>query len=150
MRVLVQIVKSSSVVVESECVGQIGYGALYFVAFKVNDTKEIIDKMVDKLLKLRIFPDENGKTNRSLKQVDGSILSVSQFTLYADVKGGNRPSFTQSMGGKESEELYTYFNRQLTKQGYHVETGQFGADMKVGLINDGPFTILLDSDELYG
>lgn len=150
MKVLIQIVKSSRVEIAGECVGQINHGALYFVAFHVNDTPELVAKMVEKVLKLRIFPDENGKTNLTLKQVNGAILSVSQFTLYADVSTGNRPSFTASMNGEKSSVLYDYFNHLLTQQGYQVEMGRFGADMQVSLTNDGPFTILVDSDEIYG
>lgn len=150
MKVLVQIVKNASVTIDNKLHRQIGYGLLYFVAFKAGDTHQIIDKMIDKLLKLRIFPDENGKTNLSLAAINGEVLSVSQFTLYADVKDGNRPSFTKSLAGASSVILYDYFNEQLRNKGVKLQCGIFGADMKVSLVNDGPFTILLDSDELYG
>lgn len=150
MRVLVQVVKTAHVTIDEEKVSAIKKGVLYLVGFKIGDTKEIVDKMITKLLKLRIFADENGKTNLDLRQVDGAILSVSQFTLYADVKGGNRPSFTLSMAGGESQKLYDYFNDSIKKLGYDIKTGVFGADMKINLINDGPFTLMIDSDELYG
>ena len=150
MKVLIQIVKEASVTVDEVTIGKIGTGVLYFVAFKNGDTSELVDKMLFKILKLRIFPDQNGKTNLSLDKVNGSILSISQFTLYANMKEGNRPSFTSSMAGKESEILYNYFNKCLNELGYHVQTGKFGADMKVSLVNDGPFTVMIDSEELYG
>ena len=104
--------------------------------------------LADKVTKLRVFPDENGKTNKSLTDIGGSILSISQFTLYADAKEGNRPSFVKAMPGKDSEPLYALFNNMLKERGFHVETGVFGADMKVHLVNDGPFTLWLDSEEL--
>lgn len=150
MKVLVQVVKTASVSVEEQTVATIGRGVLYFVGFKHGDNQDLIDKMITKLIKLRIFADSEGKTNLSLDSVGGEILSVSQFTLYGDVKGGNRPSFISSLPGKESEELYKYFISRLVELGYKVATGIFGADMKVSLINDGPFTMMIDSEELYG
>jgi len=149
MKVLIQIVKQASVSINGQKTAAINYGALYFVAFKVGDTVELVDKMITKLIKLRIFPDNEGKTNLNISQVQGQILSVSQFTLYADARGGNRPSFVASMPGGESEQLYHYFNEQIRTLGYKVEQGVFGADMEVALINEGPFTVLLDSEQLY-
>jgi D-tyrosyl-tRNA(Tyr) deacylase len=150
MRVLVQVVKNADVTINEEKVSAIEKGVLYLVGFQVGDSQELVNKMITKLLKLRIFPDENGKTNLDLKQVNGSILSVSQFTLYADVKGGNRPSFVRSMPAEASQKLYEYFNESIKRLGYDIKTGVFGADMKVNLVNDGPFTLMLDSDEIYG
>lgn len=150
MKVLVQVVKRASVSIDDRQAASIGPGVLYFVGFTKGDNLDLIDKMIIKLLKLRIFADSEGKTNLSLDQVGGSILSVSQFTLYADVKGGNRPSFTRSLPGSESQGLFHYFNSRLNALGYKVETGVFGANMQVSLINDGPFTIMIDSEELYG
>ncbi len=147
MKVLVQVVKQASVSVGGESVASIGKGLLFFVGFTHGDNQGIVDKMTSKLDKIRVFQDENGKTNLSLKQVGGDILSVSQFTLYGTLKGGNRPSFTTSLPGHLSQQLYEYFNQRLTLLGYHVEVGVFGAEMDVSLINDGPFTLMIDSDE---
>jgi len=124
---------------------------LLLVSFTNGDNKEIIDKMIHKLINLRVFPDENMKTNLSIQDIGGSFLSVSQFTLYADCIGGNRPSFIKNcLNPQEATKLYDYFNEELAKtSGLVVKTGIFGADMKVNLINDGPFTIMLDSKELF-
>jgi D-aminoacyl-tRNA deacylase len=148
MRVLVQLVLEAHVDIAGKTVGQTGRGFLLFVGFTQGDTIDTLTKMADKVTKLRVFPDENGKTNKSLTDIGGSILSISQFTLYADAKEGNRPSFVKAMPGKDSEPLYALFNNMLKERGFHVETGVFGADMKVHLINDGPFTLWLDSEEL--
>ncbi len=150
MRVLIQVVKDAKVSIDQQVVATIGKGLVYFVGFSINDDNKIVDRMVDKLVKLRIFSDENGKTNLNIVQVAGTILSISQFTLYGDVKGGNRPSFVHALAGQDSEKLYDYFNEKLRDLGYDIKTGVFGADMEVNLTNTGPFTLLLDSEELYG
>ncbi|MCX4269207.1 MAG: D-aminoacyl-tRNA deacylase [Lachnospiraceae bacterium] len=149
MKMLIQRVSSASVTVENVKVGAIKQGFLILLGVSQEDTKEIADKMVQKMLKLRIFSDENGKTNLSLKDVGGSLLLVSQFTLYADCKKGNRPSFTQAGKPDLAEELYQYILAVCRKEVEKVESGVFGAEMKVELLNDGPFTILLDSAELF-
>ncbi len=149
MRVLVQEVKYASVTIDGEKIASIGRGFLLFVGFNVEDKEEILPKMADKVVKLRIFPDENGKTNRSLADVDGEILSVSQFTLYASAKDGNRPSFVNAMRPELSSPLFDKWNELLKERFPKVQTGVFGADMKVELLNDGPFTLILDSQELF-
>lgn len=148
MRVLVQLVKEARVDIAGETVGKIGRGFLLFVGFTEGDEVATCQKMADKVSKLRVFPDENGKTNKSLSDIGGSILSVSQFTLYADAREGNRPSFVRALPGERSEPLYALFNNMLKEKGFRVETGHFGADMQVFLVNDGPFTLWLDSEEL--
>lgn len=150
MRILIQIVNEASVTIEEKEVAHIKEGILIFVGFTLTDEQEIVEKMVDKLLGLRIFPDEQGKTNLNINDVAGEILSVSQFTLYADTRKGRRPSFTNALGGDKAESLYEYFNYVLKTKHDKVATGVFGADMQVGLINYGPMTILLDSEEIYG
>lgn len=151
MRLLVQRVTKSSVEIEGQITGSTDLGFMVLFSACESDTKEITDKMLKKLVGLRIFADENGKTNLSLSDVNGSILLISQFTLYADCKKGNRPSFFKSGDPAHANELYEYAIQSLrTNYGVHVETGSFGADMKVSLINDGPFTIWLDSDEILG
>lgn len=147
MRFLIQRVTHADVAIEGTTVGIINKGLLVFVGISDTDTIAIADKMVNKLLKLRIFEDENGKTNLSLRDVNGQLLLVSQFTLYADCRKGNRPSFTKAGNPKLANELYEYIITQCREQ-FPVETGSFGADMKVELLNDGPFTIILDSAEL--
>ena len=121
---------------------------MVLVGFGPDDNEEIARKMAEKLVKLRIFGDNEGKMNLSLKDVDGAILSISQFTLYADCKKGNRPSFSGAMEPSKAKELYLYFNEYLRSLGYQVEEGIFGADMKIALVNDGPVTIILDSKEV--
>ncbi len=150
MRFVIQRVAKADVTVEGKMVGSIGEGFLVLIGCCTSDTKQIADKMVKKLLGMRIFADENGKTNLPLEAVDGSLLLVSQFTLYADCKRGNRPSFTEAGDGKSANELYEYIidSCRALGGGIRVETGIFGADMKVSLVNDGPFTIILDSDRL--
>lgn len=148
MRFVIQCVSEASVKIDDEISGQIGRGFLVFVGLGEGDDEAIADKLIDKMLRLRIFQDENGKTNLSLEQVEGELLVVSQFTLYADCRKGNRPSFTNAMEPSRAEELYDYIVAELKKQNAVVETGEFGADMKVSLINDGPFTIILDSNEI--
>lgn len=148
MRFVIQVVDKAGVDIEGKTVGEIGKGYMVLIGVGQDDTKEIADKMIKKMLGLRIFPDENGKTNLSLKQVDGELLLVSQFTLYADCRHGNRPSFINAGAPDIANELYEYIIEKTIEQGYRVETGQFGADMKVSLVNNGPFTIILDSDDL--
>lgn len=143
MRVLVQRSKSSSVLVDEKVVGKIDFGYVLLVGFTDTDTKEKIDKMVRKILHLRIFDDNNGVMNESILDHNGSILLVSQFTLYADAKKGNRPSYIKALNGKDAVKLYDYFNQELSKY-IKVETGIFGADMQVNITNDGPITILLE------
>ncbi len=148
MKFVIQRVLEASVKVEDKVVGQIDKGFLVLIGVGQNDTKEIADKMVKKLVGLRIFEDENGKTNLSLSDVDGQLLLISQFTLYANCKKGYRPSFTDSGAPDLAESLYEYIIAQCKETLPIVETGSFGADMKVSLINDGPFTIILDSEQL--
>ncbi len=147
MRVLVQRSLESSVSVNNKVVGKIDSGLVLFVGFTHTDTKDNIDKLVQKVLNLRIFDDEAGVMNKSILDVGGSILSISQFTLYADTHKGNRPSYINAMPGEKSSILYDEFNKELEKY-IHVEKGIFGADMKVDLLNDGPFTIILDSKDI--
>ena len=149
MRIIVQNVTRASCEVNQKIVGSISRGFCLFVGFTNGDNKEVVSKMANKLLSLRLFDDENGKTNLSLKDVNGEILSISQFTLYASVKDGRRPSFVNALNPKEASELYDYFNQCLKDTGYKVETGIFGAMMKIDLVNDGPFTTILDSKELF-
>lgn len=148
MRVIIQRVKEASVTIDNEIVGKCGYGYLLLVGFTHTDDEFIVDKMVDKVLQLRINEDDQGKTNLNLEAKNGQILSVSQFTLYANCKEGRRPSFVDAMNPNEASRLYDLFNAKLKEKCSHVETGVFGGDMKVHLINDGPFTIVLDSEEL--
>ena len=144
MRLVIQRVLHAEVQVDGNIIGKIGKGLLVFVGAGQDDTKEIADKYLRKLLGLRIFEDENGKTNLSLKDVDGELLIVSQFTLYANCKKGNRPSFIEAGEPHMAEALYEYMIDEAKKSVPVVEHGEFGADMKVSLLNDGPFTIILD------
>lgn len=148
MRFVIQRVKHASVTVDGNITGQIEQGFLVLIGVSEGDTKEIADKMIQKLVHMRIFQDEAGKTNLALKDVGGSLLLVSQFTLYADCKKGNRPSFTKAGGPDMANQLYEYIIEECKKVIDKVECGVFGADMKVELLNDGPFTILLDSEQL--
>lgn len=148
MKFVIQRVKHAKVDVAGETVGQIEKGFLVLIGITNTDTIEIADKMIKKLVNMRIFQDENGKTNLSLQDVGGSLLLVSQFTLYADCRKGNRPSFVNAGGQDMANELYEYIIRECQKSISTVEKGIFGADMKVSLLNDGPFTIVLDSAEL--
>lgn len=143
MKVLVQRCDKASVTVNNEIVGKIDKGMMILVGFTETDTSENIDYMVEKVLNLRIYDDESGIMNKSIIDVGGSILSVSQFTLYADTKKGRRPSYVNALNGEKATLLYDEFNEKLKKQ-IHVETGVFGAEMKVELINDGPVTIMLE------
>ena len=148
MKLVVQRVLQAEVQVDGQSIGKINRGLLVFVGVGKEDTKEIADKYLKKLLGLRIFEDENGKTNLSLKDVDGEVLLVSQFTLYANCKKGNRPSFIEAGKPDMANEMYEYIIEKCRESVEEVQTGEFGADMKVQLLNDGPFTILLDSDQL--
>lgn len=148
MRFVIQRVQHASVTIDGVVKGQIEKGFLVLIGVSQEDTKEIADKMVQKLVHMRIFQDENGKTNLALKDVNGALLLVSQFTLYADCKKGNRPSFTRAGGADIANQLYEYIIEECKKEIEKVECGEFGADMKVELLNDGPFTILLDSEQL--
>ena len=148
MRLLIQRVNHASVKVDGEVIGNIGKGFLVLVGIGQNDTREVADKYMKKMLGLRIFEDENEKLNLSLMDIKGEILSISQFTLYANCKKGRRPSFLDAAKPEISKPLYEYFNKALENAGVHTETGIFGAMMKVSLINDGPTTIILDSKEI--
>lgn len=148
MKLLIQRVNHAQVTVDDQIVGKIGRGFLVFVGIGQGDTKEIADKYLKKLLGLRIFEDENGKTNLSLSDVNGELLMVSQFTLYADCKRGNRPGFTNAGSPDMADALYEYMLAEAKKKVSIVEHGIFGADMKVSLENDGPFTIILDESIL--
>ena len=149
MRLVIQKVSSSNVKINNEVVGSIDKGFMVLVGITDSDNKMIVDKMVDKLINLRIFEDENDKLNLSLLDVKGSILSISQFTLYANCKKGRRPSFIEAAKPDISKPLYEYFNQQLKEKGVMVETGVFGAMMEVSLVDDGPVTIILDSKEIF-
>lgn len=146
MRLVIQRVNHASVTVDRERIGAIDRGLLIFLGIADGDTEAMVNKYVKKLSGLRIFEDENGKTNLSLTDVGGEILVVSQFTLYADCKKGNRPGFTRAGSPDFANQLYEYFKKQCTETFGRVECGSFGADMKIELENDGPFTILWDSD----
>lgn len=146
MRFLIQRVQHASVKVDKKIIGEIDQGFLVLVGVSNTDTREIADKMIHKLLNLRIFSDENGKTNLNLASVNGELLIISQFTLYADCGHGNRPSFTDAGKPESANELYEYIIDKCKESVNKVEQGEFGADMKVSLLNDGPFTIMLDSD----
>ena len=148
MRLVIQRVSNASCKVDGNITGQIDKGYMILVGFNNDDNKDVVEKMANKVAKLRIFDDENGKINKSIFDVDGKILSISQFTLYADCKGGNRPSFSDAMRGEDSIELYKYFNECLRSLNLEVQEGIFGADMKISLLNDGPVTIILDSEKL--
>lgn len=148
MRFVIQRVLESSVSVDGKVVGSIGKGFMVLIGVGAGDTRETADKMIKKLIGMRIFEDENGKTNLNLESVGGSLLLISQFTLYADCKRGNRPGFTDAGAPDLAEELYEYIIAECRKSVPIVERGIFGADMKVSLINDGPFTVILDSEKL--
>ena len=144
MRVVIQRVNKAQVTIDNEVVGKIKRGFLLLVGLREGDELDQVKKAASKIAKMRIFEDENGKTNLSLKDVNGEILSVSQFTLLANTKKGNRPSFVEAMRPPKSKGLWEDFNQELENKDFHVETGEFGADMQVSLENDGPFTIVLD------
>ena len=148
MKFIIQRVSSANVKVDGQIVGDIRKGFLVLIGIGQDDSKEIADKLIKKMLGLRIFEDENGKTNLSLSDVDGNLLLISQFTLYADCKKGNRPSFVKAAGPDMAEELYDYIIAECKRSFQNAQKGIFGADMKVELLNDGPFTIILDSLDL--
>lgn len=148
MKLVIQRVKHASVTIDGEVHGKCDEGFLILVGIQDSDTKEIVTKMAEKVSRLRIFTDEEDKMNLSIQAIHGSILSISQFTLYADCHKGNRPSFTNAGKPEIAEPLYLFFNEELRRLGIHTEEGIFGADMKVELLNDGPVTIILDSNEV--
>lgn len=145
MRVVVQRSKESSVIIDGKVNGKIDKGFVLLVGFTQGDTKEIVDKMINKIINLRIFSDSDDKLNLSLKDINGEILSISQFTLYAKLNG-RRPSFTKALNYDEAKDLYDYFNEELRNLDINVETGVFGSDMTVNITNDGPVTIIIDSE----
>ena len=149
MRFIIQRVNRSSVSIDSKVVGSIDKGFCVLIGVSETDTTEIADKMIKKMLGLRIFEDSEGKTNISLSDVNGELLLISQFTLYADCKKGNRPSFIKAGNPAKASDLYDYIIKKCRESGYKVETGVFGADMCVSIENDGPFTIILDSEEIF-
>lgn len=146
MRIIIQRSKNASVKVADKITGQIESGLVVFVGFTEGDTKKEIEYLADKIINLRIFDDENGVMNKSLLEVGGSLLSVSQFTLYADARKGRRPSYANALKGELAIQLYQQFNEVIRKKGISVEEGIFGADMQVELLNDGPVTILLEKE----
>ncbi|WP_290140855.1 D-aminoacyl-tRNA deacylase [uncultured Dubosiella sp.] len=148
MKVVLQRVKEASCTIDGETTGRIGTGYMILVGFCDTDTQETVRRMAEKIVKLRVFEDEDGKMNRSLLDVEGEILSISQFTLYANARKGNRPSFIEAAKPAVSQPLYDDFNAALGRY-VPVQTGVFGADMKIALINDGPVTIVLDSKEMF-
>lgn len=149
MRVVIQRVTHASVTIEQKVKSEISNGYVLLVGISDGDTEAIATKMADKIAGLRIFEDENNKMNLSIDQVQGQILSISQFTLYADCKKGRRPSFIDAASPDYASDLYDYFNSQLEKRSLEVKTGVFQTDMKISLVNDGPVTIVLDSDQLF-
>ena len=146
MKIVVQRSLESSVEVDDKIIGKIKHGMVILVGFTQNDTEKEIDYLIDKVINLRIFDDENGVMNKSLLDVEGSILSISQFTLYANTKKGRRPSYIEALNGEKANILYNLWNKKLKQMGIHVETGIFGADMKVKITNDGPTTIILEKE----
>lgn len=150
MKVVLTRVRSASVSIAGEVVGAIGQGYLLLSGFAPGDTEQTVSRMAEKIHKLRIFEDEGGKTNLSIDSVRGNVLSISQFTLYGDLTGGNRPSFFKAMDPHEAERLYLRFNDALRSYFPSLQEGRFGVDMEVSSLNDGPFTLVLDSEELFG
>lgn len=150
MKLVIQRVTHASVTVDNNVIGKIGKGYMVLIGVSDTDTKEIVDKMLDKMIKLRIFEDENGKTNLSLADVGGELLLISQFTLYANCKKGNRPSFIEAGSPDHANALYEYIIEKCKERVDVVEQGEFGAEMKVELLNDGPFTVILDSEQICG
>lgn len=150
MKLVIQRVTHASVTVDNNVIGKIGKGYMVLIGVSDTDTKEIADKMLDKMIKLRIFEDENGKTNLSLADVGGELLLISQFTLYANCKKGNRPSFIEAGSPDHANTLYEYIIEKCKERVDIVEQGEFGAEMKVELLNDGPFTVILDSEQICG
>lgn len=150
MKLVIQRVTHASVTVDNNVIGKIGKGYMVLIGVSDTDTKEIADKMLDKMIKLRIFEDENGKTNLSLADVGGELLLISQFTLYANCKKGNRPSFIEAGSPDHANALYEFIIEKCKERVDVVEQGEFGAEMKVELLNDGPFTVILDSEQICG
>lgn len=150
MKLVIQRVTHASVTVDNNVIGKIGKGYMVLIGVSDTDTKEIADKMLDKMIKLRIFEDENGKTNLSLADVGGELLLISQFTLYANCKKGNRPSFIEAGSPDHANALYEYIIEKCKERVDVVKQGEFGAEMKVELLNDGPFTVILDSEQICG
>ena len=150
MKLVIQRVTHASVTVDNNVIGKIGKGYMVLIGVSDTDTKEIADKMLDKMIKLRIFEDENGKTNLSLADVGGELLLISPFTLYANCKKGNRPSFIEAGSPDHANALYEYIIEKCKERVDVVEQGEFGAEMKVELLNDGPFTVILDSEQICG
>lgn len=150
MKLVIQRVTHASVTVDNNVIGKIGKGYMVLIGVSDTDTEEIADKMLDKMIKLRIFEDENGKTNLSLADVKGELLLISQFTLYANCKKGNRPSFIEAGSPDHANALYEYIIEKCKERVDVVEQGEFGAEMKVELLNDGPFTVILDSEQICG
>ncbi len=150
MKLVIQRVTHASVTVDNNVIGKIGKGYMVLIGVSDTDTKEIADKMLDKMIKLRIFEDENGKTNLSLADVGGELLLISQFTLYANCKKGNRPSFIEAGSPDHANVLYEHIIEKCKERVEVVEQGEFGAEMKVELLNDGPFTVILDSEQICG
>ena len=148
MKVVLQRCLNGSVTINNEIYGKCNKGYVILVGFTHEDNKTIVDKMIQKIIYLRVFEDENEKMNKSILDINGEVLTISQFTLYANSKEGRRPSFTDAMNKDDATKLYDYFNQELSKY-LKVETGVFGADMKVSILNDGPVTIVLDSKELF-
>jgi len=148
MRFCIQVVRQASVDIDGVRTASIGQGMLVLVGVGKEDDEAVADKMIAKLLKMRIFSDSNGKTNLSIADIEGEMLLVSQFTLYADCRHGNRPSFTDSMPPQRAKELYDYISDSIRPKVKKLELGVFGADMQVSLINDGPFTVILDSEDI--
>ena len=150
LKIVLQRVLEAKVDVAGETKGEIGNGYLLLVGISNDDNREIADKMIEKVAKLRLFEDESGKTNLSIEQVGGEVLVISQFTLYADCKKGNRPSFINAGRPDMAKELYEYILKRCKELFKNTQSGIFGADMKVSLVNDGPFTVVLDSKEIIG
>ena len=150
MKLVIQRVTHASVTVDNNVIGKIGKGYMVLIGVSDTDTKEIADKMLDKMIKLRIFEDENGKTNLSLADVGGELLLISQFTLYANCKKGNRPSFIEAGSPDHANALYEYIIEKCKERVDVVEQGEFGAEMKVELLNDGPFTVIMNSEQICG
>ena len=148
MRLVVQASKNASCEIDGQITGAIDYGFVVFIGITNEDDETIADKMLNKLLKLRILPDENGKTNMSVVDKNGGLLLISQFTLYADMTHGNRPNFLKAGSPDHASRIYDYFVMKAKETGIPVGTGEFGADMHITLTNEGPFTVIMDSDEL--